>query len=82
MPADYIGVREELARCRELGAPFPVAWSRGLEQLPPLSGGTPDARDRRLARAVLLETQEAWQAAYELREAAQGTESVIWMRGR
>jgi hypothetical protein len=77
MREDFAGVRLELARQREQGAPFPVAWSRGLEQLPPITGRTVEAVERRQTRDALLDTREVWQAAYELRPATQGAESVV-----
>jgi hypothetical protein len=63
--SDFAAVRQALADCRRDGAPFPVAWSRALELLPAPEGRTAEAVERKLARAALLDTRHAWQAAYE-----------------
>lgn len=62
---DYIGVREELAHQRELGVPFPVAWSQALQLLPPISGRNGMAMERKHVREALSCTQDEWARAYE-----------------
>jgi hypothetical protein len=48
-----------------LSAPFPLAWSRALEVVPPAEGRTAEAVERRQTREALLGTRQACQAAYE-----------------
>jgi hypothetical protein len=76
MPADYTGVRLELARQREQGAPLTDAWPQAVQMLPVISGKGADAIERRWARAAQLDARTAWRDAYELRPSTPGTESA------
>jgi hypothetical protein len=57
MPSDFAPVRSILARERELGQPFSVAWKVALEAV----------KDRE-RREVLRSTRQAWRDGYERRE--------------
>jgi hypothetical protein len=57
MPSDFAPVRSILAREREQGQPFSVAWRIAL--------ATIEDRER---RQVLRDTRQAWQDGYERRE--------------
>jgi hypothetical protein len=57
MPSDFAPVRSILAREREHGQPFSVAWKVALEAV--------EDRER---RQVLRDTRQAWQDGYERRE--------------
>jgi hypothetical protein len=66
-PDDFASVRRTLSDYRREGAPFPLAWSRAIEVVPPAEGRTAEAADRRRTRDALLGTRAAWQSAYERR---------------
>ncbi len=57
MPSEFAPVRSILAREREQGQPFTVAWRVALASVE-----DPEARN------VLRETRKAWQDGYERRE--------------
>lgn len=64
---DFAAGRVTLARQRQGGVPFPLAWSVALGALPPIEGRTAEAVERRQTRDALLSTREAWEAGYERR---------------
>lgn len=65
-PDVFAAVRLTFTDCRRDGAPFPLAWSRALEVVPPpAEGGTAEAVARKQTRDAPLGTRHAWQGAYE-----------------
>jgi hypothetical protein len=64
---DLTAVRTILTDCRREGEPFPQAWERALQAVPPLNGRVGEAMDRRHVREALSATQGEWAAAYECR---------------
>jgi hypothetical protein len=63
-PDDFAAVRLALTDCRRERAPFPLAWSRALEVVPPAEGRTVAAVERKQA------AHRARQASADLRAVA------------
>ncbi len=62
MPSDFAPIRSILARERDQGQPFSVAWKVALEAV--------EDRER---RQVLRDTRQAWQDGYERRGSKMST---------